>query len=456
MSGSTSLQDNSPLPDSQRPTGSLFQPELQPEPSVACQTITQSTAPSTFAAVRKPSARSHGKPKIERLAIIGAGPYGLSIGAHLRARGVGFRIFGNPMENWRTRMPAGMLLKSEGFASDLYDLERNVTLKRFCAEMGFPYADTGLPIPVEVMASYGLHFQKHFIPDLENQAVVALDRSSKEFFLQLENGEELIARRVIVGVGGSYFQNVPPSLAHLPKEFVSHSSEHHDLSRFAGRDVTVVGSGSSALDLAALLHEAGVHVRLVARRSSLVFLSKPGPRSLWHRIHYPMSGIGGGWKSCFFTKAPMLFRYLPQQTRLRTVKTYLGPAGGWFIKDRIEGHVPVLLACTPARAEVKSGRIFMQCNGNHAHELTTDHVIAATGYRIDVGRLSFLSDKMRSDLRCVESAPVLSPNFESSIPGLYFVGLASAPWFGPVMRFLYGAGYTARRLSEHISSLEAY
>lgn len=441
MTGSTFLQGDTPL--------------LQPGRGVSCQTATRPTAPSPPLPVRQPTARAHGEPRIEPLAIIGAGPYALSIGAHLRARGMGFRIFGKPMESWRTRMAAGMLLKSEGFASDLYDEQRSITLKRFCAEKGLPYADTGLPIPVEVMAAYGLHFQERLLPDLENQTVVAVERSGKEFSLQLENGETLMARRVIVAVGGCYFQYVPPALAHLPREFVSHSSEHSDLRRFAGRDVTVVGSGSSALDLAALLHEAGAQVRLVARRSSLVYLDKPGPRSLWHRMHYPMSGIGGGWKSCFFTTAPMLYRYLPQQIRLQTLKTYLGPAGGWFIKDRIEGHVPVLLACTPALAKVKDGRVSLQCDGNSAHELITDHVIAATGYQIDAGRLSFLSEKIRAELRCVERAPVLSPNFESSIPGLYFVGLASAPWFGPVMRFMYGAGYTARRLSQHIGSIEA-
>lgn len=446
-----------PLPTSQSRTSLVFETEPSKAKPSPVRRVIAPSAPPTFAPGIKPAIRPHRTARSERVAIIGAGPYGLSIAAHLRARGVEFRLFGNPMESWHTRMPAGMYLKSEGFASDLYDPKRSVTLKRFCAQMGIGYADIGLPIPVEVMASYGVHFQKHFIPDVENRAVVALDQSANEFLLQLENGETLIAQRVIVAVGSSYFRYLPPALAHLPREFASHSSEHHDLSRFAGHDVTVIGGGASALDLAALLHQAGAQVRLVARRSSLVFHSKPGPRPLWYRVRYPMSGIGGGWRSCFFSTAPMLFRYLPEQTRLRTIKTYLGPAGGWFIKDHIEGHVPVLLACTPAHAEMRGGRIYMQCNEENAQsELVTDHVIAATGYRIDVSRLSFLSEKVRSSLHCVESAPVLSRNFESSVPGLYFVGLASAPWFGPVMRFLFGAGYTARRLSEHITQLEAF
>lgn len=451
MTGSAPLQDNSSLPPSQPHPRTAITAELNP----ASQMSAAATTTAASAPVRASIARSHGARRAVPVAIIGAGPYGLSIAAHLRACGVGYRIFGNPMESWRTQMPAGMLLKSEGFASDLYDPQRSLTLERFCAERGLSYAETGLPVPVDVMADYGLHFQQHFIPELENQTVVALDRSSKEFFLQLNNNETVTAQRVIIAVGLNYFQHVPPALAHLPREFVSHSSQHRDLRPFAGSDVTVVGGGASALELTALLHEAGAHVRLVARRRSLEFLSKPGHRSLWHRMRYPLSGIGGGWKSCFFTKAPMLFRYLPEQTRLHTIRTYLGPAGGWFVKDRIEGHFPVLTACTPVRAEVQSGRIHMHCHGSETHcELTTDHVIAATGYQVNVDRLSLLSGKIRSSLQCFESIPVLSGSFESSVPGLYFVGLASAPSFGPVMRFLYGAGYTARRISKHIQSLQ--
>jgi hypothetical protein len=390
------------------------------------------------------------------VAIVGAGPYGLSLAAYLRARRVGFRIFGIPMESWRTGMPAGMFLKSEGFASDLYDPEGLFTLKLFCAHHGLPYADTGFPVPLEAMAAYGLCFQQQLVPDVETRTVVALDRASRGFLLQLDDGETLIARRVIIAVGSKYFQHVPSGIAHLPPEFLSHSCKHHDLSQFAGRDVTVVGGGASALDLVTLLHETGAQVRLVARRPSLVFLSKPAPRSLWNRIRYPMSGIGGGWRSRFFTDAPMLFRYLPQEVRLRTIRTYLGPAGAWFIKNRLVGRVPLLLSHAPKSAEVRDGRVRLHLNGGGAQcELETDHVVAATGYRVDLRRLIFLSEKIRSGLRSIENAPVLSQDFESSVPGLYFVGLASAHCFGPVMRFLFGAGYTARRLSEHLSFVGA-
>lgn len=386
------------------------------------------------------------------IAIIGAGPYGLSIAAHLRACGLEFRIFGRPMETWWARMPTGMFLKSEGFASDLYDSDQRFTLKQFCAQSGLTYGDIGVPIPLETMVAYGLSFQERLVPDLENRAVVALDRSPEGFLLRLDNGEEVSARKVIVAIGYSCFRYVPASLADLPAEFLSHSSEHHDLSRFKGQDVTVVGGGASALDLAALLHEAGAEVRLVARRPSLAFLPKAEPRSIWHRIRFPMTGIGGGWRSRFFTDAPMLFRYLPRDIRLNTIKNYLGPAGGWWTRDLTLGQLPVLCGCTPQHAEIANGGVHLQLSGAGAQsEIMTQHVIAATGYRVDLHRLSFLSEKIRYALKSLGGMPLLSRDFQSSVVGLYFVGLASAHDFGPVMRFMFGAGYTARRLSNHLS-----
>src|SRR5580704_12695153 len=95
-----------------------------------------------------------------RVAIIGAGPYGLSIAAHLKACGVDFRIFGSPMHTWTTQMPEGMRLKSEGFASSLYAPDSAFTLRDYCREQCIPYADLGLPVPLETFVAYGLRFQK--------------------------------------------------------------------------------------------------------------------------------------------------------------------------------------------------------------------------------------------------------------------------------------------------------
>jgi hypothetical protein len=81
-------------------------------------------------------------------------------------------------------------------------------------------------------------------------------------------------------------------------------------------------------------------------------------------------------------------------------------------------------------------------------EIVADHVIAATGYKVDMESLAFLNSDIRSKVKCISGMPVLSSSFESSVPGLYFVGLAAANSFGPVMRFAFGAGFAARRLTQ--------
>jgi len=386
------------------------------------------------------------------IAIIGAGPYGLSIAAYLKARGLDYRIFGSPMSTWQTHMPKGMRLKSEGFASSLYDPDSTFTLAQYCHQEGFPYADLGLPVPLETFVSYGLEFQKRFVPEVENTRVVSLRQSSQGFQISIGEGEIVAARKVVAAVGLCYFKYVPPVLSKLGKEFVTHSSMHSTVDRFKGREVAVVGAGASALDLAALLHQAGAFVHIVARNPVVGFHNQGKvPRPLWERIRSPTTGLGPGWRSLFCTNAPLVFRHLPEQFRLDFVRKHLGPAPAWFVREQVVGKVPFILGVTITGASLQNGRVSLQLtDGAGGHRtLVTDHVIAATGYKVDLRRLTFLDSEVRAGIRCVDQTPVLSSDFESSVPGLYFVGASAANSFGPLLRFTFGARFTAHRLSKH-------
>ncbi len=388
------------------------------------------------------------------VAIVGAGPYGLSLAAHLHGKGIRCGIFGPPMEVWREHMPKGMLLKSDGFASNLSSPNDSFTLKHFCQTHGTPYDDTKLPVPVETFIEYALAFQQKLVPDLDRRRVAEIKRSPEGYQIRLDDGAHVTARRVVLAVGVSYFDYVPESLSHLPAQLLSHSSAVHDCSQFRGRKVTIIGAGASAVDIAALMHESGVNVSLVARASQIRFHDMPGPgrRTLWQRMRNPSSGLGPGWKSRFFTDAPGLFRYFPQDLRLRIVKRHLGPAPGWPMKKRVQGKVPMLLGYNIAQATAANGgvRLTLTAKDGQIHQHDTEHVVAATGYRPDVRRLEFLDAAITKELRTLTQAPVLSADFQSSVPGLYFVGLAAANDFGPMMRFAYGSDYTARRIASHL------
>jgi lysine/ornithine N-monooxygenase len=393
------------------------------------------------------------------IVIIGAGPYGLSLAAHLHARGVKHRIFGKPMEFWLRHMPSGMNLKSDGFASNLYDPEDRFTLRRYCEERRLEYADIGIPVRLETFCAYGLAFKEAMVPELEERMVVAVARHPRGFAITLDDGEICTALHVVVAVGINQFVHLPSALAGLPAEFLTHSSEHRNLERFKGRHVAVIGGGSSATDLAALLHDLGANVQMIARRRSLNFNDKPTgasdfSNSLWRQLREPMSGIGPGWRYKMFGDAPWLFRHLPRSLRHRVVRRSHGPAGAWFVKDKIENGPTVLLGCTVERAEVRGNRVHIQLgtSENSTREVVSEHVIAATGYKVDIRRLSFLSSEIQSQLTTFENTPILSASLQSSVTGLHFVGTAAANSFGPVMRFAFGARFAARRLTKVLTT----
>jgi len=395
------------------------------------------------------------------VAIIGAGPYGLSLAAHLRSHDISFRIFGRPMDSWRAHMPKGMFLKSDGFASNIYDPKSEFSLGHFCAERGTKYSDTGIPVSLETFVAYGLAFKERMVPELEDRLVVAVERKDEGFLLLLDDGESVMARRVVLAVGITHFEHLPTNLANLPSEFLSHSYRHHDLEEFRGRSVVVLGAGASALDLAGLLHEGGAETQLVGRALQLKFHSMPTgkPRSWWQQLRHPQSGLGPGLRSRFFANSPMAFHFLPESLRLHAVRTTLGPSGGWFVKDKVVGRLPLHLGYTVQGASIQGSRISLrlrQVADGGERELCADHVIAATGYQVAVDRLKFLSPDIRTKIKAINGAPMLSSGLESSVPGLYFVGIAAANSFGPVMRFAFGAGFAARHLSRTLVTARAH
>ncbi len=385
--------------------------------------------------------------------IIGAGPYGLSIAAHLSKSSLTFRIFGSPMQTWRSHMPKGMLLKSEGFASSLDDPDCSFTLRHYCEEMNLPYDDVGTPVPLEVFSAYGLEFQKRLVPTLDQTDITSVSRTSEGFELETADGQIVHARTVIVATGITHFSYLPSYLVDLPGSHVSHSSQHNDLSSFRGKTVVVLGAGASAVDIAAILHEQGAQVQLVARRQKIAFHTKTKePRPLLQRLRVPRSGLGIGWRSRLCTDAPLLFHVMPQKFRFRTVRNLLGPAPGWFVRDKVVGKFPLHLGCKIQSASIENGKVHLKIvdkDGSNS-QLIADHVISATGYQVSISRMGFLDEALRRLVDQVEDTPVLSSHFETSVPGLYMVGLASANSFGPLTRFAYGAKFTAKRVSKHV------
>ncbi len=389
------------------------------------------------------------------VAIVGAGPYGLSVAAHLRAAGVAYRQFGQPMRLWKQSMPRGMFLKSQAFASNLSEPSGTHTLEAFCLAAGHPYTSYGVPVPLDTFVGYGEWFRSKLGLCVEEQLVTGLDSHDGGFELTLAGSGRVLAGKVVVAVGVEHFAYVPPPLSALPASLCTHSSAHADLAAFSGRRVLVVGAGQSALESAALLHENGAAVQVVARERELAWNGEPLAldRPLLRRLREPESGLGSGWNTWLYSNHPGLFRHLPRATRVHRARTALGPAGACWLRGRVEGQFPVLTgqAVTWAKPEAGGVRLGLAGAGGATRELVADHVIAATGYRPDLTRLAFLADRLGPRLRTLAGSPVVGRGYQSSLAGLYFIGPAVAPAFGPVMRFVYGSRHAAATVARQLA-----
>ena len=389
------------------------------------------------------------------VAIVGAGPYGLSLAAHLSAAGVSYRHFGVPMNLWRTAMPRGMYLKSQGFASNLSDAGQAMTLAAFCSATGRAYGSYGVPVPLDTFVEYGRWFQARLSLPVEETLVTSVTRNGAGFLVTAGDGGRLSARAVVLAVGVEHFAHQPAPFAGLPRTLCGHSSTCTDPAAFNGRRVIVIGAGQSALESAALLHENGAEVEVLARRPKLAWNGEPlsPDRPLIRQLREPEAGLGSGWATWFYSNHPDLFRRLPPASRVHRARTALGPAGACWLRDRVEGKFPVRCGhtATAAAPEGDRVRLTVAANGTQA-ELTADYVIAATGYRADLARLDFLGADIRSALRTLGGSTLVGRGYQSSVPGLYAVGPLVAPSYGPVMRFVYGARHAALAVTRQLAA----
>lgn len=388
-------------------------------------------------------------------AIIGAGPYGLSIAAHLRAKGHSYHIFGTPMQSWRTFMPQGMILKSEPFASNLWDPDRRFTFERYCQAQRIPYEPIGEPLTLERFLQYAEWFQHNTREAPEEVAIKHVQRKpGGGFALALADGRQIASRRVVVATGHMAYGVLPEALSSVPAPQVVHSSRMAEVAAYRDRDVTIIGAGQSALETAAILHEAGARVRLIVRANRIEWWHEPARnRPLLKRLKSPDAAVARGWQSLAIAELPRVFRLFSPEKRHPYVADTYGPGGSWWLRDRVDGRIDIRLETQVVSASGVDGQVHLRlASPAGAAELLTDQVIAATGYRVDIDRLEYLDPQLRRTIaREAAGIPALSPTFESSVPGLHFVGLTSAPVFGPIMRFMYGAKHAAPLLAKGLS-----
>jgi FAD-dependent urate hydroxylase len=375
------------------------------------------------------------------VAVIGAGPHGLAVAAHLRGAGVPVRCFGDPLGFWRHHMPAGMILRSPIRATHIADPKRELTIEHFERDTGRSLRRPSLLL--EEFNDYGAWFQQQVVPDLDFRRVADVRRDPGGFALRLDDGETLEASHVVVATGTAAFARRPEPFASLPPSLVSHSSDHATLASFASKRVAVIGAGQSALESAALLSEAGAAVEVLVRAEQINWLpDDTQPRASTRRridIPLPPTAVGGrasGW----IAAAPDAFRRLPASLKPWVFQRCLRPAGSGWLRARLE-HVVYTCGVSVTAAQPHDGAVRLELDDGS--QRIVDHVLLGTGFTIDVSRYGLLASDLVAAIQTSDGYPRLGPGLESSVDGLHFVGAAAALSFGPVMRFVVGGWYAA-------------
>ena len=381
------------------------------------------------------------------VAIVGAGPYGLSLAAHLVARNVDHRIFGRPMEFWSDIAKAGgeRYLKSYCFGTNIVAPIPGYSFADYSLPRGL---ETFEPCTIENFVAYGHWFQQQNVPCVEPVEVTLVDRRDNGFAVTLANGESFFADRVVIATGLAGFAYVPHELISLPTALITHSSHIKSFAAFKGREVAVIGGGQSALEAAALLREAGARIQLLVREEAILWQTRIWEKqSFWRRLRYPISGLGAGPKAWALTQFPSMVHRIPSKWRISFVKKHLPAEGAWWLRDRVENRIPIQFGTTVVEAREVAGRVALglrQKRDGSSRSILVDHVVAGTGYDIDVGRLPFVDPRLRVAIELLERAPKLRASFETSVSGLYFIGPTSAMSYGPLFRFVVGAQHSVR------------
>jgi FAD-dependent urate hydroxylase len=381
--------------------------------------------------------------------IVGAGPYGLSISTHLRGRGIDHLIVGRRMDTWRAHMPAGMYLKSEPEGSDMSCPESGYDLEGYSRSERVAGIGRGTPLPLERFLGYADWYMKHLVPNISDVTATEIKSVNGGFQIAFADGDPVAATSVVIATGVLPHVYIPAELSSLPSELVSHTADHRQFDQFRGRRVAIVGAGSSALETAALLHEAGAEAQLVVRcPDSPIWGARALPLTPLVRLRN--NKLCEGWK-CPFWNSPTAFRRLPQDMQVEKARTVLGPLGAWWLRPRVEGVIEILGRTHVRAAESRGSGVRLLLDGPSRSSLDVDHVIAGTGFHMDLARLAYLPEDLRARIATRGGYPVLTRAGESTVPGLYFVGALAAFGLGPSMRFIAGTHNVARQLTRSVA-----
>jgi len=379
-------------------------------------------------------------PTHHRIAIIGAGPFGLALAARLQAAHADFVLYGRVMSFWRENVAQGTQLlthsKRCSFAHNDFDVDG------YGKSLGARVPDW---MGADQFVDYGLWFYRNACPQADERTVTHVTRADKQFKIVAEDGSETLVDHLILAVGLKSFARRPAEFASLPRDRVFHTCDFHDLSQFRRKSVAVIGGGQSAIDVSALLLEQDASVEVIAQAPGLFWLCPESPSQT--------AGIfkdHSNWRSSVrsFINRPDVFRRIPAPLRARWLRRELRPAASSDRKPRIS-RARLSFGRTVREAQLAGDQVRLRLDDGTARNV--DCVILGTGYQVAVENIPFLPPELTGKIKQHQGYPELNSSMECSVPSLYFSGATAAWNFGPSMWFVRGVPWVAERIVQALA-----
>ncbi|WP_029192529.1 NAD(P)-binding domain-containing protein [Paenibacillus harenae] len=359
--------------------------------------------------------------------IIGAGPYGISLASYAVQQGLSYKLIGHPMDFWKTQMPQNMFIRTPYELVQFPHPRNKFSIQQFAKETGTPLSD---PLPRPVFVDYALWYAQRTGVAFTAELVIHVNKNAEHFVVETDQGSSFEAQNVVVAAGVRHFKYIPGLFRNLSSSLASHTLGYTDFNLFKGKRVAVIGSGQSAWEAAALLHQAGASAELIYRRER------------------PVYG-GGKYQEIVLRSIGNIFFSLPHfiKKKLLHIGTATVPIAR-FLRQYVEGKVNQHSGVTIEGVSEANGKAQLRLSNGRKDYF--DHVIVASGYNINLDKLPFIGNNLKQSISREEGHdvfPKLHASFESSVPGLYFAGPLSAHSHGPTFRFILGLKKTAETIT---------
>jgi cation diffusion facilitator CzcD-associated flavoprotein CzcO len=373
--------------------------------------------------------------------IIGAGPYSIAAAAYAKYLGVDVTVVGKPLDFWKTNMPRGMFLRS---GSDWQlDAREVATFEAYMKQRGVT-TDQIKPVPLDTFLDYASWFMGQYAVKSHPSLVTHLASSNGAYTATLDDGSQIVANHVLLGLGFAFFKHYPPELVEkLPPGSYTHTCDTVDFEFYRGKRVLIVGGRQSAFEWAALMNEKGAEqIHITYRHATPKFTE---PDWSWVQPLARRALDDHGW-----------WRKLTDEDQEK-IRHDFWAAGRLILEAWLDArvhqpniyiHEKTVIVAVNARYDLTFDVLLNDDSTCNVH-----HIILATGYHPNMHNVAFLDRvTILNPLETVEGYPVLDTEFQSNLPNLYVTGLAATRDFGSFFGFTVACPVAAKIIGEQVAS----